>query len=340
MEYTRLGNTGLTVSKIALGCMSYGSSQWASWVKDEDESLELIKKAYDQGINFFDTADAYANGASEKVLGAAIKKFNLARSRIVVATKLFFPVMDDMNVNGFTLGPNDPRTVNARGLSRKHIFDAVDASLERLGLEYIDLLYIHRFDKTTPIEETMEALHDIVKSGKVRYIGASSMYAWQFVRMNAVAEKNGWTQFKAMQNLYNLIYREEEREMIPYLIDQGIGQVPWSPLARGLLARPAGETSQRHQVDHAVRSYFDEKSAENDAAIITRVAEVADKKNVPMSQVALAWVLKNPAVSSAIVGISKESHLMDAIATLKVKLTDEEVALLEEPYMPRHLIPM
>ncbi|KAI8062553.1 NADP-dependent oxidoreductase domain-containing protein [Gongronella butleri] len=340
MEYTRLGNTGLKVSKLTFGGMSIGSSAWAQWVKDPEESLPLIKMAYDHGINHFDTADAYSNGESERIIGQAIKKYNLPRNRIVIATKLFFPVMDDISVNGFTLSPTDQRVVNARGLSRKHIFDAVDASLERLGLDYIDLLYVHRFDKETPIEETMEALHDIVKSGKVRYLGASSMYAWQFVRMNDVAEKHGWTKFSVMQNLYNLIYREEEREMMPYLVDQGIGMVPWSPMARGLLARKAGETSDRAVVDHAVKSYFGDKVKENDNMIINRVAEVAEKKGVSMAQVALAWVLRNPVVSSAIMGVGKESHLKDALGALKVKLTDDEVAFLEELYMPRHVIPM
>ncbi|CAO3595904.1 unnamed protein product [Absidia cylindrospora] len=341
MEYVQFGKTGLRVSRIALGCMSYGSSQWQPWVKDEEESLALIEKAYEQGINFFDTADGYSNGESERILGKAIDKFNFPRGRIVVATKVFFPVADDISSNVLGAKPeNDPAFVNRYGLSRKHIFDAVDASLKRLGLDYIDILYIHRYDNNTPIEETMEALHDVVKSGKVRYLGASSMNAWKFIQANYVAELRGWTKFVCMQNLYNLIYREEEREMIPFLANQGIAMVPWSPLARGLLSRPNQEKSVRADSDRAIAGFFAEKESTNNAEINTRVAAIAKKKGVSMSQIALAWTFSKPFVTSPILGIGKEEHLYDLVNALKVKLTKEDVEYLEEPYMPRNLIPM
>ncbi|KAI8099144.1 NADP-dependent oxidoreductase domain-containing protein [Halteromyces radiatus] len=341
MQYVRFGNTGLRVSRISLGCMSYGSSQWQDWVKDEEASLDLIEKAYKQGINFFDTANGYSNGESERILGKAIKKFKFPRGRIVVATKVFFPVSDDISNN--VLGANvenDAHFVNGYGLSRKHIFDAVDASLKRLDLDYIDLLYIHRYDKNTPIEETMEALNDIVKSGKVRYIAASSMNAWKFIQANHVAELKGWTKFVGMQNLYNLIYREEEREMIPFLENQGIAMIPWSPLARGLLCRPENESSIRFNTDRAINGFFSQKESANNSEIILRVKRLADEKGVSMSQIALAWVLSKPFVTSPIVGIGKEEHLYDLVKALDINLTQEEINMLEEPYIPRNLIPM
>ncbi|KAI8068710.1 putative oxidoreductase [Gongronella butleri] len=343
MEYTRLGRTGCRVSRISLGCMSYGDPAWGAlgrspWVLDEEASLKMMKAAYDAGINFWDTANMYSNGASEVVVGKAIKKFNLPRSRIVIATKLFNPVFDTPEESIFTVGPEDPRRVNNGGLSRKHIFDAVDASLKRLQLDYIDLLYIHRFDPNTPIEETMEALHDIVKSGKVRYLGASSMYAWQFVRMNAVAEKNGWTQFTVMQNYYNALYREEEREMIPYLKDQGIAMVPWSPLCQGLLARPRDEKTARGSSDFILQFLFGGGFSEADITIMDRVAEVAEKRGVSRAQVAIAWVLAKDFVHSPILGMSKESHLSDALAGLKLKLTAEEIEYINEPYQPKKVV--
>ncbi|ORX51603.1 Aldo/keto reductase [Hesseltinella vesiculosa] len=337
MEYVRLGKTGMQVSRISLGCMSYGSSKWMDFVLEEDESLALMKDAWDAGINFWDTASGYSNGKSEELVGKAIKKFNIPRSRLVLATKVFMPVFDDLSVSFASIDPKDPRKVNNGGLSRKFIFDSVNASLKRLDLDYIDLLYIHRFDNNTPIEETMEALNDLVRSGKVRYLGASSMYAWQFARMNGVAEKNGWTQFVAMQDLYNLLYREEEREMIPYLLDQKIGQVPWSPLDRGLLARPLGQDTLRTSSDFGFERIHPGGLNNVDKAIVNRVEELAKKKSIPMSQVALAWVLSKPAVSSAIVGINKSSRIADAVDSLKVKLTEEELRFLEEPYLPRAL---
>ncbi|CAO3648982.1 unnamed protein product [Cunninghamella echinulata] len=264
------------------------------------------------------------------------------RSKVVVATKLFFAVPDNLNEKVLGVKQLDDRVyANRYGLSRKHIFDAVDASLKRLQMDYIDVLYIHRYDDETPIEETMEALHDVVKSGKVRYIGASSMETWKFVQANYIAQLNGWTKFVCMQNLYNLIYREEEREMIPFLKNQGIGQVPWSPLARGLLTRPENEggKSVRNATDHAIGLFFS-KEKESNSEIIRRVGEVAEKKGVTMSQVALGWVLNKSQVSSAIVGIGKEAHLYDTLKALDIELTKEESDYLEEPYTPRELIPM
>ncbi|KAI8068204.1 NADP-dependent oxidoreductase domain-containing protein [Gongronella butleri] len=339
MEYVRLGKTGMKVSRISLGGMSYGSSKWFDWVLDEDESLGLIKEAWDAGINFWDTANGYSNGKSEEVIGKAIKKFNIPRDRLVLATKVFMPVFDDVSLSPFggAFKPNDIRLVNNGGLSRKYIFDSVHGSLERLQLDYIDLLYIHRFDPNTPMEETMEALHDLVKQGKVRYLGASSMYAWQFVRMNAIAEKNGWTQFVAMQDLYNLLYREEEREMIPYLQHAGIAQVPWSPISRGQLARPINEETTRSKGDFGFKRLQPNGLQEADVAIISRTEEVAKKKGVSMAQIAVAWVLSKPYVSSAIVGLNKSVRIKEAVDALQVKLTDEEIKYLEEPYKVRNV---
>ncbi|CDH54893.1 aldo keto reductase [Lichtheimia corymbifera JMRC:FSU:9682] len=338
MEYARLGKTGLRVSRICLGFMSYGDKEWNGWALNSEESLAMIKKAYDAGINFFDTADVYSNGKSEEILGKAIKQFNMPRDRIVVATKVCFPVLEGstpVNLSPEAMS-KDPQLVNRFGLSRKHIFDACDASLKRLDVDYIDLYQIHRFDQNTPIEETMEALHDLVKSGKVRYIGASSMHAWEFQKANNIAEKNGWTKFVSMQNLYNLVYREEEREVIPYSLDAGIGGIPWSPLAMGKLAGRKTKT-QRSETDvfQGMNRMLDA-----DNIIVERVGEIAEKKSVSSAQVSLAWLLSKPYVTAPIVGISKEAHLYDAIASLKVKLTEEEIKYLEEPYVPKPLIPM
>ncbi|KAF9972645.1 hypothetical protein BGZ73_004209 [Actinomortierella ambigua] len=352
MQYVRLGKTGLRVclpdksaamlsvrvSRFCLGFMSYGNPEWNGWAKGEEESLELIKKAYEAGFNFFDTANVYSNGQSEEILGKAIKKFGMDRGRIVVATKLFLPVLPgNTPVRSPEVNLQDATLVNKFGLSRKHIFDAVDASLKRLDLDYIDLYQIHRFDHNTPIEETMEALNDLVRSGKVRYIGASSMYAWEFQKANNIAEKNGWAKFVSMQNHYNLIYREEEREMIPYSVDAGIGGIPWSPLALGKLAGKKRGDTQRAQTDawqwlHTIRDSEDK--------IIDRVAELAEKKGASSAQVALAWLLTKPFVTAPIVGIGKEEHLYDTIAALKIALTEEECKYLEEPYAPRPLLPM
>ncbi|KAI8878511.1 Aldo/keto reductase [Backusella circina FSU 941] len=340
MQYVRFGNTGLRVSRFSLGCMSYGSSKWQAWVKDEEESIALIGKAYDAGINFFDTANVYSNGESERILGKAIKKFGFPRSRIVVASKVFFPVSEEGTNNMGLSVENDPAFVNGYGLSRKHIFDAVDASLKRLDLDYIDLYQIHRFDPNTPIEETMEALHDLVRSGKVRYIGASSMLAWQFQKANSIAEKRGWTKFSSMQNLYNLIYREEEREMIPYCESEGIAIIPWSPLARGLLTGKKHK-SVRTDSDRNIKKYFGgEQQERNDEEIVDRVCKVAEKHGVSPAKIALAWVLTKPFITAPIVGIGKEEHLHDIIGSLDVQLSEEEKSFLEEAYICRNLIAM
>ncbi|CAO3615433.1 unnamed protein product [Cunninghamella blakesleeana] len=335
MEYVKFGNTGLKVSRICLGCMSYGSSSWFPWVLNEEESLNMIEKAYNAGINFFDTANVYSNGESEKTLGKAIKKFNIPRDRIVVATKFFFGTYP--NIDGF--GPHsrfDPEFINQFGSSRKHIFDAVNASLERLGLDYIDLYQIHRKDSATPWEETMSALNDLVKSGKVRYIGASAMPAWEFQKANSIAEKNGWTKFVSMQNFYNLIYREEEREMIPYCLDQGIAGIPFSPLAGGILMGK-NRNSARSKKNNTKNHLKVREENDNDV-IIDKVAEIAEKRNASTAQVALAWVLSKKYVTSPILGITKEAHLNDLIKGISLKLTDDEINSLENLYAPRELM--
>jgi aryl-alcohol dehydrogenase (NADP+) len=323
LEYIRLGKTGLKVSRICLGTMTYGSSQWRAWVLDEPESRPFIKRALEQGITFFDTADMYSHGKSEEIVGRALKDF-AARDQIVIATKAFYPMGD---------GPN------AGGLSRKHLMQAIDASLQRLGTDYVDLYQIHRFDSDTPIEETLEALHDIVKAGKARYIGASSMYAWQFQRMLMVAEAHGWTRFVAMQNHYNLVYREEEREMMPLCREEGIGVIPWSPLARGFLAGNRRKDGRRTTIraqsdDFAQELYY----ADSDFLIADRVAELATRRGVKPTQVALAWLLAQPGVTAPIVGASKLAHLEDAIGALGVRLDDAEVEFLEELYQPHPVL--
>ncbi|CAM0135667.1 unnamed protein product [Umbelopsis sp. WA50703] len=310
--------------------MSYGDKRWAPWVVEEEESLPLIKQAFDAGINFFDTANVYSNGVSEKILGKAIKKYNFPRQKIVVATKVFaLTTEDNVGYKSMNKSPEDIEVdgyVNYNGLSRKHIFDSVEASLRRLDLDYIDLLQIHRFDPKTPVEETMEALNDLVRMGKVRYIGASSMWAWQFTKMNYVAEKNGWTKFVTMQNHYNLHHREEEREMHPYCLDAKIGTLPWSPLDAGRLAgKNRGTTREGPQGEYSPA----------ESAITDRVVELAKKKNVPAAQIAIAWVLTKDVVSSPIIGAGKESHLIDGIQALSVDLTNDEIKYLEEPYVPR-----
>lgn len=319
MDYVRLGHTGLEVSRICLGCMSYGSpaSKTQPWALDERDSRPFIAQALEAGINFFDTANVYSLGASEEVVGRALKEF-AKRDDIVLATKVWGRMRP---------GPN------GAGLSRKAIFMEMDASLRRLGTDYVDLYQIHRWDDSTPIEETMEALHDLVKAGKTRYIGASTLYAWQFGKALAVAEKNHWTRFVSMQNFVNLMYREEEREMLPLCKAEGIGVIPWSPLARGRLARPWQSTTNRSEKDVFGKKLY---GGANDAdqAIVDKVAEVARRRGVPMAQVALAWVLQKKEVASPIVGATKPEHLRDAIASLELKLTAEEVAELEAPYVP------
>lgn len=335
MKYCRLGKTGLQVSKICVGCMSFGSSEWQDWVTDEEESIKIIKKAFDCGINFFDTADVYSNGQSEIILGKALKQHHIPRSQVVIATKCFFQVYDDVKMNSFSRKdePPTPQTVNQHGNSRKHIFDAVEASLKRLDTDYIDLYQIHRWDYDTPIEETMEALHDLVKMGKVRYIGASSMSAWQFQKANNIAEERGWTKFSCMQDLYNLIYREEEREMIPYLVDAGIGMICWSPLARGILSGTPDGSTKRSNTDLNRKNLI--KSSPSLEAILAAVSQIAEKRGVSCSQVALAWLFSKPYLTAPIVGCGKEKYLEEAVAALEITLTPEEIEALEKPYQPR-----
>jgi aryl-alcohol dehydrogenase-like predicted oxidoreductase len=326
MESVRFGRTGLKVSKICLGTMTYGSSKWRDWVLDEDASRPFIKRALDAGINFFDTADVYSVGKSEEVIGRALKELGANREHIVLATKVCGPMGDDR--------PNE------RGLSRKHIMHGIDNSLRRLDMDYVDLYQIHRFDPTTPIEETIEALHDVVKAGKARYIGASSMYAWQFARYLYSQEKLGKTRFVSMQNFYNLVYREEEREMLPLCRAEGIAVIPWSPLARGFLAGNRsrdgkGQTTRSNsdQVFVQLRTY-----SETDYAIRDQVDEIARGRNLTPAQIALAWLLHQPGVTSPIVGASKLAHLEDAIAAAELKLTDDEIKTLSKGYQPRGII--
>jgi 1-deoxyxylulose-5-phosphate synthase len=319
MDYVKLGRTGLEVSRICLGCMSYGSpaSKTQPWALDERESRPFITQALEAGINFFDTANVYSGGASEEVVGKALKELT-KRDEIVLATKVW--------------GRMRPGA-NGAGLSRKAIFMEMDASLRRLGTDYVDLYQIHRWDDSTPIEETMEALHDLVKAGKTRYIGASTMYAWQFAKALYVAEKNHWTRFVSMQNFVNLIYREEEREMLPLCKAEGIGVIPWSPLARGRLARPWESTTNRSEQDVFGRKIYSNTS-DADRAIVDKVAAIASQRGVSMAQVALAWVLQKSAVTAPIVGATKPEHLVDALASLELKLNDSEVGELEAPYVP------
>ncbi|OCH85377.1 aryl-alcohol dehydrogenase [Obba rivulosa] len=337
MEYIRLGNSGLKVSKIILGTMQYGSSGWQGWViGDEEEATRHIKYAYDHGIQTFDTANAYSNGLSEVVLGRALKKLNLPRDELVIMTKVYFPVLPKPEDNFFALGkaPEELGLVNQHGLSRKHIFASIKASLERLQLDYVDVLQCHRFDYNTPIEETMQALHDVVKAGYARYIGMSSCWAYQFHAMQSYAMKNNLTPFISMQNHYSLIYREEEREMFPTLKMFGVGSIPWSPLGRGLLTRPFGEQSKRSDSDWALKNW---KFSGLDQ-VVNRVEELAKKRGISMAQVSIAWILSKPGVTAPIVGTTSLDNLKDILGGVDVKLTEEEVKYLEEPYRPQNVI--
>ncbi len=317
MEYTNLGRSGLKVSRITLGCMSFGDTSrgFNEWALDDAGAEPIFREAVELGVTFWDTANAYGYGTSEEITGRALRKYT-RREDIVLATKVFF-TMDD--------------TPGGSGLSRKAIMTQIDASLSRLGTDYVDLYQIHRFDPETPVEETMEALHDVVKAGKARYLGASSMHAWRFAAMQHAAQLGGWTRFVSMQDQYSLLQREEEREMFGLLEDQGVGCIPWSPLAKGRLARPWGERTPRFDTDPVGRRMF----GDGDRAIIDAVRQVADQRGVPMAQIALAWVLKNPVVTSPIVGPTKPNHLADAVAAMDIRLTDEEIRALEEPYTPR-----
>lgn len=319
MRYVNLGASGLKVSRLCLGTMTYGSSAWRPWVLDEEASRPLIRQALEAGINFFDTANMYSLGASEEVLGRALRDFGPARENVVIATKVFYPMGD---------GPNQ------RGLSRKHIMHAIDASLRRLGTDYVDLYQIHRFDEETPIEETLAALDDVVRAGKARYLGASSMPAWRFAKMLYTAEAHGWTRFVAMQNHYNLLYREEEREMIPLCLDEGIGVLPWSPLARGWLAGRRREKTVRAATDTYGHDLYGEELPDADARVVDRLGEVAKDVGKAPAQLALAWLLQKPGVVAPIVGISKPGQLGDALAALEVSLTPDLLGRLEEPYVP------
>jgi 1-deoxyxylulose-5-phosphate synthase len=323
MEYVKLGRTGLEVSKICLGCMSYGAPGQGNhaWSLGEDESRPFIKCALEAGINFFDTANRYSLGSSEEILGRALKDFS-RRDDVIIATKVYGRMRP---------GPN------GAGLSRRAIMSELDASLRRLGTDYIDLYQIHRWDYGTPIEETLEALHDVVKAGKVRYIGASSMHAWQFARALAISERHGWTRFVSMQNLVNLLYREEEREMLPLCAAEGVGVIPWSPQARGRLTRDWSITTTRSETDESVATLF-ANTAEADKKIADRVAEVAAARGVSRAQVALAWLLSKPVITAPIVGATKLQHLDDAIASVKVRLSADEIACLEEPYVPHAVV--
>ena len=329
MDYVNLGRTGLRVSRLCLGTMTFGSTAWRPWILPEDASRPFIRRALDAGVNFFDTADMYSRGVSEEIVGRALADY-ATRDQVVIATKAFFPMGD---------GPND------RGLSRKHLFDAIDASLRRLGTDHVDLYQIHRFDPHTPIEETLEALNDVVRAGKARYVGASSMYAWQFARMLQVSERRGWARFASMQNHYNLVYREEEREMLPLCRAEGVGIIPWSPLARGFLAGnrgPAagaggergGETLRARTDEYAQSLYY----ADSDFRVVDRVVEIARARGVTPARVALAWILAQPGVTAPIVGATKVEQFDDAVAALDVTLDDEERRRLEEPYVPHPVL--
>jgi aryl-alcohol dehydrogenase-like predicted oxidoreductase len=323
MEYVNLGATGLRVSRICLGMMSFGNDSDRAWALDEQAAEPIVRAAVEGGVTFFDTADTYSGGASEVATGRLLAKL-LTRDEVVVATKVFMPMT-----------PGE----NGGGLSRKHILSAIDASLERLGMDYVDLYQIHRWDPRTPIEETMEALHEVVRTGKARYIGASSMFAWQFAKAQHVAERHGWTRFVSMQPHYNLIYREEEREMIPQCIDRGIGVIPWSPLARGVLAgnrTRAGERRTTRSDSDPFTDYL--YSRPTDFDVVERVAEIAGERGVPSAQVALAWLLHKPGVTAPIVGATKLAHLQDALAAERLTLSDEEIARLEEPYEPHPVL--
>lgn len=323
MEYTNLGRSGLKVSRICLGMMSYGDPAWRPWVLKGGDCIPFVRRALELGINFFDTADVYSFGKSEEALGRALREF-ARREEVVIATKVFFPMGK---------GPNE------RGLSRVHIMNAIDASLERLGTDYVDLYQIHRYDPETPVEETLEALHDIVRAGKARYIGASSMYAWQFARMLYLADRHGWTRFISMQNHYNLVYREEEREMIPLCQEEGIGVIPWSPLARGFLTgirrREDPEGTVRTKTDDFAHSMYYQPS---DYSVVERLAAIASERGVSPAQAAIAWLLSKPVVTAPIIGATKMHHLEDAVAAVNLRLSEEEIKRLEEPYQPHRVL--
>jgi len=337
MDYVNLGKTGLKVSRICLGMMTYGTSQWRSWILDEADARPIVQRAVELGVNFFDTADMYSAGASEELTGKFLREFT-RRDEVVLATKVFFPV-DLAFQGGFAGGAPPPP--NMAGLSRKHIFAAVEASLTRLKVDYIDLYQIHRWDYQTPIAETMETLHDLVKSGKVRYIGASSMWAWQFAKAQHIAQSNGWARFVSMQNHYNLIYREEEREMIPLCRDQGVALIPWSPLARGFLVGnrtpddiAAGRTPRAKNDEYARKLYY----RPEDFAVVDRLSELAAKRGESNARLGYAWLLHQPGLAAPIVGASKIDHIEEAVAAVQVALSAEEIEFLNEPSRPHPVL--
>jgi len=321
MQYTNLGKTGLQVSRLCLGMMTYGDPEWRPWILDEEQSRPLVQKAVEAGINFYDTADMYSSGVSEQVTGKLLQEM-LPRDEYVLATKVFFPHGEKPNKGG---------------LSRKHIMDAIDKSLQNLGLDYVDLYQTHRWDYNTPIEETMEALHDVVKAGKARYIGASSMWAWQFMKAQHVAQVNNWTPFVSMQNHYNLIYREEEREMIPACIDQSVGLIPWSPLARGFLAGNRDRDAEKSETKRGKTDNLDRRlyNFDSDFDILDRVKEIAEKHEVKPAQIALAWMLHKPGITAPVLGASKMYQIEEAVAALEIELSDDEMTYLEDCYEPR-----
>jgi aryl-alcohol dehydrogenase-like predicted oxidoreductase len=324
MDFLPLGKSGLKVSRLCLGCMSYGSSQTRPWILDEEAALPFYRQALDAGINFFDTADLYSEGKSEGITGRALQKLGVRREQVIIATKVFYPT---------------GTTPNEQGTSNKHIRHAIDASLRRLGVDYIDLYQVHRLDRTAPMEETLAALTDLIKQGKVLYIGASSMYAWEFAKFLGIARANGFARFVSMQNHYNLIYREEEREMIPFCREENIGVIPWSPLARGFLAgnRPRsaeGETTRGKSDASSRRFYYQER----DYQVLDRVTDLAKKRDMSNAQIAIAWMLHNPAITSPILGVTKPHHLDEAIKALDVQLSDDEIKYLEEPYQPHTVL--
>jgi len=323
MQYARLGSSGLKVSRLALGMMSYGDARERKWFLGEDDAEPIVRAAVEAGITFFDTADMYSEGMSEEITGRLLAKFFSTREDYVLATKVYYPMGP---------GPND------RGLSRKHVFAAIDASLGRLGTDHVDLYQIHRWDYETPIEETMAALHEVLQSGKARYIGASSMYAWQFAKAQHVAEAAGWAQFVSMQNHYNLAYREEEREVIPLCLDQGVGVIPWSPLARGLLAGTWERGGERRTLRAVTDPVANEMYDDADFEVVDAVRTVASERGLPPAQIALAWLLGQPAVTAPVVGATKLQHLEDAIAAVDVTLSEDEVARLEAPYRPHTIL--
>ncbi|MBA2532180.1 MAG: aldo/keto reductase [Nocardioidaceae bacterium] len=323
MDQVRLGSTGLKVSRLCLGMMTYGDPGWRDWVLDEDAAEPIVRKAVEAGITFFDTADMYSLGASEEVTGRLLKSMFADRDDYVLATKVFSPMGE---------GPND------RGLSRKHVLSGIDASLRRLGTDHVDLYQIHRWDPETPVEETMAALHDVVRAGKARYIGASSMWAWQFAKAQNVAAQHGWTAFVSMQNHYNLVYREEEREMLPLCRDLGVGVIPWSPLARGLLAGNRSRGGERHTTRAHSDAFSDVLYSDDDFDVVDRVREVAEGQGVAMASVGLAWLLSRPGVTAPIIGASKPAHLDDALAALELTLDGDDISRLEESYQPHPVL--